>query len=109
LALSLNVAKRGWKLANVRAARIFHHSQSAANKRDVAVMAFMELQNRRYVMTEILERRTFFDYLRLGLWECFVILSGLANKGGFRNLPKVVAGKLRALSASVALQRVKPA
>jgi len=99
LALSRRVATAGWKLANVRHAQIFHHSQSAANKQDIAAMAFMELRNRRYVMTEILNRRTFSDYLRLGLWECFTIASDLTSTGGFRNLPKVLAGKLRALFA----------
>jgi GT2 family glycosyltransferase len=101
--LSRRVATAGWELANVRHAQIFHHSQSAADKQDIAAMAFMEFRNRRYVMTEILNRRTFSDYLRLGLWECFTIVSGLTNAGGFRNFPKVLTGKLRALSASGSL------
>ena len=39
LALSLNVAKRGWKLANVRTARIFHDSQPGEHKSDVGARA----------------------------------------------------------------------
>ena len=105
--LSRRVATAGWKLGNVRRAQIFHHSHSAADKQDIAAMAFMEFRNRRYVMTEILNRRSFSDYLRLGLWECFTVVSGLTNAGGFQNLPKVLTGKLRALFASGSLGRFR--
>jgi GT2 family glycosyltransferase len=99
LALSLRVSQRGWRLANVRSARIVHRSQAGQHKADVAAIASMELRNRRYVMTEVLKRRSFSDYVRLSLWECFTIASSLANRDGFRNLPKVLAGKLHALFA----------
>src|SRR5262249_15562186 len=57
LALSLNVAKRGWELANVRIARIFHDSQPSPHKSNVAALGAMELLNRHYIMTQVLERR----------------------------------------------------
>ena len=71
LALSLRVAKRGWKLANVRSARIYHDSQSGSIKADVVGMAAMELVNRHYVMTQVMRQRRFLDYLRLFVWEMF--------------------------------------
>src|SRR5437762_10351673 len=37
--LSLRVAERGWKLANVRTARIFHDSQPGVHKSDIAERA----------------------------------------------------------------------
>ncbi|OLE97124.1 MAG: glycosyltransferase, partial [Cyanobacteria bacterium 13_1_20CM_4_61_6] len=56
LALSLRVRKN-WKLANARTARIFHDSQSGTHKSNIARNSKMELLNRHYVMTSILERR----------------------------------------------------
>lgn len=74
LALSLRVA-RGWKLANVRTARIFHDSQPGAYKSDPQALSCMELVNRHYVMTHILRRVGFLDYCKLWLWEAFQIVS----------------------------------
>lgn len=96
LALSIRVSQRGWTLANARHARIFHDSQSGRQKRDVAGMASMEFRNRYYVMTAILGRRRVTDHLRLVLWECFAIVSGLTSIRGLRDLPKVILGKLQA-------------
>ena len=97
LALSLNVAKRGWKLANVRTARIFHDSQPSLHKLDVAAVAAMELLNRHYVMTKVLERQKPSDYLRLLVWEIFSTLSTTNTSRGRRNLGSVVKGKWKAL------------
>ena len=52
-------------------ARIFHDSQSDADKSDVSAMAAMELINRHYVMTKVLERTGLAAYFRLFLWEVF--------------------------------------
>jgi glycosyltransferase involved in cell wall biosynthesis len=73
VALSVRVA-RDWKLANARRARIFHDSQPGAHKDDVAALSKMELVNRHYVMTYILEKRLLSDYSRLALWEGFQLL-----------------------------------
>jgi GT2 family glycosyltransferase len=97
LALSLNVGKRGWKLANVRTARIFHDSQPSPHKLDVAAVAAMELLNRHYVMTQVLEQRKSTDYLRLLGWEIFSILSTTTTSHGRRNLGSVIQGKWKAL------------
>src|SRR6266404_8412024 len=68
VALSLRAGKK-WKLANVRTARIRHESQESVHKQNVHDLAKMELVNRHYVMTKILERQRFTDFLRMGLWE----------------------------------------
>lgn len=96
VALSLRVGKE-WKLANVRTARIRHESQAGAHKRDARELAKMELMNRHYVMTSILDKQRFMDFLRLALWEIFSILSSFQQTDGVRNLPKVLAGKFCAL------------
>jgi GT2 family glycosyltransferase len=95
--LSQRVAQRGWKLANVRTARIFHDSQPSSHKLDVVAAATMELLNRHYVMTQVLERRKSIDYLRLLGWEIFSILSTTTTPRGKRNLAFVVKGKWKAL------------
>src|SRR5205085_12274798 len=68
MALSLRV-RRQWRLANARTAKIFHDSQSGVHKSDIASMSKMELLNRHYVMTRLLERKRFRDYLKLALAE----------------------------------------
>jgi glycosyltransferase involved in cell wall biosynthesis len=74
LTLSLRVARR-WDLANVRRARIFHDSQPGAHKSDPRALGYMELVNRHYVMTEILQRTRALDYLKLCVWELFQLVS----------------------------------
>ena len=68
--LSLRVG-RNWRLANVRTARIFHDSQPGSHKSDPRALSCMELVNRHYVMTQILRRTRFRDYLKLCFWELF--------------------------------------
>jgi GT2 family glycosyltransferase len=98
LALSLRVGRQ-WRLANVRTARIRHESQSATSKPPVREFAEMELVNRHYVMTEILNRTGWRDFVRLAGWEVFSILSSLAQPRGIQNLSSVIAGKTSALSS----------
>ena len=92
VALSLRVGKR-WKLANARTARVRHESQEGVHKQNARDLAKMELVNRHYVMTKVLERQRFTDFLRMGLWEIFSTLSSLLQTDGVRNLPNVLAGK----------------
>lgn len=70
LTLSLIVGRK-WSLANVREARIYHDSQPGSHKADAREMAAMELLNRHFVMTRVLGRRGWADYLKLALWEAF--------------------------------------
>lgn len=89
VAISLRVGKI-WRLVNARTAKIFHDSQPGAHKSDIRALAEMELMNRHYVMTQILERRRWIDFGRLILWESFHIAGG-GRRG------EVLMGKIRAL------------
>lgn len=95
LTLSLTVG-RGWKLANARTARIFHDSQSGDHKRSHATLSEMELINRHYVMTQVLGKRRLDDYLRLGMWELFLVVASATT--GVGRLVSEVWGKLRAIA-----------
>ncbi|MCB1276978.1 glycosyltransferase [Prosthecobacter sp.] len=94
--LSLLVA-RSWKLANVRTARIFHDSQPGTHKADAVALSEMELVNRHYVMTRVLVRCRWLDYLRLGLWECFQLAACVAGGAKRAAFLAEVRGKWRAL------------
>jgi GT2 family glycosyltransferase len=88
--LSVRVSKK-WRLANARTARIFHDSQPGTHKSNMGMLAEMELVNRHYVMTRVLERARWRDYARLFVWEAFQIFAG---RGGWLTR---LRGKLRAL------------
>ena len=96
LTLSLTVAKR-WRLANARTARIFHDSQPGFYKSDPAILAEMELVNRHYVMTHILQRSGWIDFLRLAIWEVFQIAVAAINQGSRATLHRVLLGKLKGM------------
>lgn len=93
LALSLDVGKRGWKLANVRTARVFHDSQPGEHKSSSFALGRMELANRHYIMRHMLEKRRPSDYAKLALLETFFLASALFNRRTWRTLPAVLAGK----------------
>ena len=94
--LSLTVGKT-WKLANARTARIFHDSQPGDHKNNQGVLAKMELVNRHYVMTQILERSRPQDYLKLTVLQLFEIMALLQTWSGWQQLPMTLQGKLAAL------------
>lgn len=91
--LSLRVSKR-WKLANVRTARIFHDSQPGDHKSDPAVLAKMDLVNRYYVMTQVLERQKQSDYIKLVVQQLFGIAASLQSWRGWVSLPRILLAKL---------------
>ena len=74
LTLSLTVG-RCWKLANARTARIYHDSQPGTHKSDPNRVAEMQLINRHFVMTRVLGRSRFSDYLKLLAFELFSLVS----------------------------------
>jgi len=100
LALSLTVG-RCWKLANVRTARIYHDSQPGTHKSDSARLAEMQLVNRHFVMTRILGRNRFSDYLKLAIFEFFSLASSLHSGSGRATLTRALRGRLRALRRMV--------
>ena len=104
LALSLRVGRQ-WRLANVRKARIFHDSQPGPHKANVSAMATMELVNRHYVMTEILERRSFLDYFRLFEWEIFQLVVSAVRSESRPQLAAICRGKVDGLHQMYSLRR----
>jgi len=94
LALSLTVGKH-WNLANVRKARIVHDSQPGEHKDGQSARAEMELVNRHYVMSRILNRTSFSDYMKLFLFEAFGVVTPLASRSNWKSLPFVLMGKAR--------------
>ena len=94
--LSVRVG-RDWRLANARTARIFHDSQPGAHKADVSALAAMELVNRHYVMTQVLRRDRWRDYLRLFVWESFQMAVIAVRPESRQNLPAVCRGKWQAV------------
>jgi glycosyltransferase involved in cell wall biosynthesis len=106
LVLSLIVGKR-WKLANARTARIFHDSQPGSHKSSSTVLAERELINRHYVMTRILGRNQFTDYLKLGLFQAFYIAASARSPAGLRDLPAVLRGKLRGVRRIISNSAVR--
>jgi hypothetical protein len=94
--LSLLVGKQ-WQLANARTARIFHDSQPGDHKNDRGVLAKMELVNRHYVMTQILQRRSLQDHLKLVILQLFEIAASLFSRQGWQEFPALLSGKLAAI------------
>lgn len=93
LALSLKVGK-SWALYNVREARIFHDSQPGSHKNRIFELSRMEIVNRYYIMTNILNSQKFIDVIKFILFQIFQILSTLNSKLGWRNLHLMLAGKV---------------
>ncbi|OKH19904.1 glycosyltransferase family 2 protein [[Limnothrix rosea] IAM M-220] len=94
--LSLTVGKK-WQLLNARTARIFHDSQPGDHKNSQKVLAQMDLVNRHFVMTKILERRQLSDYFKLTLLQLFSIAALFGSQGNVKDLPAVVSGKIAGL------------
>ena len=92
LALSLEVGKT-WNLANARTARIFHDSQPGDYKSDARSRSGMELVNRHFVMTRIMGKSSFTNYLGLFLWELFSIASAVTTREGRKSLLYILRGK----------------
>lgn len=96
LTLALVVGKK-WRLANARTARIFHDSQPGDHKNNLGVLAKMDLINRHYVMTQILERRKFGDYINLAVLQIFKMIASLQSVNGLLTLPLIIRGKMEAV------------
>jgi glycosyltransferase involved in cell wall biosynthesis len=113
LTLSLTVGK-SWRLANARTARIYHDSQPGSHKSDPRALAEMQLVNRHYVMTKVLGRDRFSDYVKLIVFELFSMASVLQSGRGRANLGMSLRGRAKAVrrifswrADSVALERAR--
>ena len=103
LTLSATVGKN-WTLLNARTARIFHDSQPGSHKSDPVALAEMELVNRYYVMTQVLDRRGLRMLMKLALWESFQFLSLLRSNRNPTLWAQTLWGKLRALPRCLELR-----
>ncbi|MBI1203301.1 MAG: glycosyltransferase [Rhodopseudomonas sp.] len=82
VALSLRVGRRA-KLVNVPAARIVHDSQPGAHKADAVELSRMAFVNRHYIMTQVLGRNRWRDYLAMLWWEFWQLaMAAVRRRGG---------------------------
>jgi len=93
VAISMTVGK-SWRLANVRLAKVYHDSQPGDHKKSPFILSKMELVNRYYVMSQILNRRGFNNILKLVVTEVYKVGSYFQSFQSIRKLPSVVTGKL---------------
>ncbi len=91
--ISLTVGKK-WQLVNARTAKIFHDSQPGDHKSSVKVLAQMDMVNRYYVMTKVLERRSLQYHLKFLVLQLFTIASLFGSQGKISDLPATVLGKI---------------
>lgn len=97
LTLSLTVAKQ-WQLANARTARIFHDSQPGEYKSDLGSLAKMDLVNRHYVMTQVLAKNSWQDYLKLAVFQVFTLVGYVKASRNWLLIPKLIVGKFEAIA-----------
>ena len=104
LALSCRVAQKG-PLAVLRDARVFHDSYPGDHKCDGRAVARMEVRNRFYVATSILERPAVRSWFQLLLWYVFCAAANLRrlsflswlhqNAGAVQGLREILRAKHR--------------
>jgi glycosyltransferase involved in cell wall biosynthesis len=85
---------RSWKLANARTAKVYHDSQPGEYKKSLLTLSKMELVNRYYVTTRILNRKGIKNMLKLVATEIYKVSAYLQSFQGIGKLPLVIAGKL---------------
>ena len=96
VALSVTIGRK-YKLLNARTARIFHDSQSGAHKNNVRRVTCMQLVNRHYIMSRVLNHKSLSAYLKLVVFELFGLSSCLYNRKEWKNFFPVLVGKLQAI------------
>jgi len=106
ITLSLRVAARA-RLVNVPGARIFHDSQPGPHKDDEVARSRMEIVNRHYIMTAVMQKRSWGDAARLMLWECCQLsICALRQRGG-ASFWRQLWGRLLGLYAIVRYRPVR--
>ncbi|MGC4020651.1 MAG: glycosyltransferase family 2 protein [Cyclobacteriaceae bacterium] len=90
--VSMTVGK-SWKLANVRLAKVYHDSQPGDHKKSIFLLSKMELVNRYYVMTKVINRRGFSNKVKLMVTEFYKVSSYLHSLKGIKEFPFVIFGK----------------
>lgn len=94
LSLSLIIG-RSKLLLNARTARIFHDSQPGFHKNNITDLSQMELINRYYVMTKIMNRTGILISFKFLVFQIFGLITSLSSDLGRKSMLKVIHGKLR--------------
>lgn len=94
LSLSLIVGRTKF-LLNARTARIFHDSQPGFHKNNITDLSQMELINRYYVMTKIMNRTGILISFKFLVFQIFGLITSLSSDLGRKSMLKVIHGKLR--------------
>lgn len=85
---------RRWELAALPAARVYHDYRAAAYKDRIFARERMEVTNRWFVMTRILQRRHFGWTLRFACYQLLMLLLLLRRLDQWGQFPAAAAGKL---------------
>jgi glycosyltransferase involved in cell wall biosynthesis len=93
VALSVRI-KRTHILLNARTARIYHDSQPGSHKNSIYRLAQMEVVNRHYIMTRVLNKSGIRDYMKLFFFEAFQLASTFRSYEGIKSIPFAVAGRM---------------
>jgi GT2 family glycosyltransferase len=96
LGLSLEVGKR-WTLVNCPGAKIFHDSQPADYKSQPVRRQAMEVANRWFVLSKILNRGGALWLIRLIGYQGIVLLGLAVRPTGWAGIPRWLAGTLGGL------------
>jgi glycosyltransferase involved in cell wall biosynthesis len=94
VSLSLTIG-RSKLLLNARTARIFHDSQPGFHKNNITDLSQMELINRYYVMTKIMNRTGILISFKFLVFQIFGLITSLSSDLGRKAMLKVIRGKLR--------------
>jgi len=100
VSLSLIVG-RTWELYNSRLSKIFHDSQPGLHKSNQRKLSKMEFENRFYVMTSVLGKKSVLDFSKLIIFEIFGVIAGLTGKNGWRDFFSISVGKFQGLTNAV--------
>ncbi len=93
LCLSLTVAKKG-SLLNARLARAIHAHEGGDHKKGRFRLAKMELVNRYYIMSRVLERRSVLDHLKFYLMMVYMTSGAFWSPTKWIELPSHLLGQL---------------
>lgn len=97
LTLSLQLGKVG-DIVNATKARVFHANGQGDHKRSEVALAKMELINRYFVLTRVLEKRSAWDHVKFAVMMSYLTLGRVFQPGGIQIiLPRLYGFVLGAL------------
>ena len=95
--LSLMVGK-SHRLSNARTSRIFHDSQPGDHKASLLSLTRMEVANRHYVTTSILNRKQLRHLCGHLLWQAYKLIAMIKHPLQWARIPPTVAGTIMGFS-----------